>query len=295
MPNAKPLPPDLVDSTFTTSRALGRGASPTRMRARDLHREVWGVRSRQPPQTLLDSCRLYLERLPRQAFVSHATAALLHGIPLPPRIAFADDVDVALPRPERAPHARGIRGHSLDLAPGERILVGDVPVTSPIRTWFDLGKVLAIHDLVAAGDFLLTDGPERDELVDYVRMRRGQRGSARLATACQLLNSRSESPQESRLRALLMLAGMDELTVNDDILDRNGRFLARADLVVRSARLIIEYQGDHHRDPAQWHMDLTRRSKLEAEGWTVVEVGARDLDDPIELAGRLRDIVRARV
>jgi very-short-patch-repair endonuclease len=92
-----------------------------------------------------------------------------------------------------------------------------------------------------------------------------------------------------------MLAGMDELTVNEDIYDRHGRFLARADLVVRGARLIIEYQGDHHRDPVQYRKDLTRRSKLEAEAWTVVELGARDLDDPVELVARLRAIVAARI
>jgi len=294
MPKPKPLPPDLVDPTFTTSQALGRGATPARMRASDLHREVWGVRAVRPPESFVENCRLLLERLPDQAFISHGSAARIHGIPLPPRIEFADDIDIALPRPERAPHAHGITGHSLELGPGDLLWSDGLPVTSVTRTWFDLGKVLPIHDLVAAGDYLLARGHERQELTSYLAKRAGQRGVRRLETAGRMLNSRAESPQESRLRALLMLAGMDELTVNEDIYDRNGRFLARADLVVRKARLIIEYQGDYHRDPAQWHRDLTRRSKLEAEGWTVVEVGARDLDNPVELSARLRSIVAAR-
>jgi len=295
MPTPKHLPPDLVDPTFTTARALGRGASPGRMRARDLHRGVWGVRAVRPPETLAESCRLILERLPQHAFISHATAGRLHGLPLPARVEFADDIDVALPRPERAPHAHGICGHSLDVGSGDLIWLEAIPVTSAIRTWFDLGKVLAVHDLVAVGDQLLSRGHEREALGAYVHARAGQRGVRKLESAARMLNARSESPQESRLRALLMLAGMDELTVNEDIHDRHGRFIARVDLVVRSARLVIEYQGDHHRDPVQWHRDLTRRSKLEAEAWTVVEVGARDLDDPLELAARLRAIVRSRV
>ena len=296
MTRPRPLPPTLTGSVFTTRDATALGVSPNRLRSSDLHSRVWGVRAETAPTTLRDRVQLVLTRMPPLAFVSHTTAARLHGIPLPPWLE-QDYVDVSVPAPDRAPHAQGLRGHRLTLGDGDLVTADGMRITSPARTWFDLGTILRVEDLVAAGDRLLDQRAPLatvEELGTKVAEHRGERGTRRLTTALPLLSAGAESPQESRLRALLVLGGLPEPAVNPVLRDAKGAFLARADLVFREYGLVIEYQGDYHRDQHQWRADITRRSKLEAAGWTVLEVASDDLRNSAELIARIRATARRR-
>jgi 8-oxo-dGTP pyrophosphatase MutT (NUDIX family) len=58
----------------------------------------------------------------------------------------------------------------------------------------------------------------------------------------------AESPMETRLRWLLIEAGLPRPQVQSELRNAEGRFLGRADLDYPSARLIIEYDGANHRD-----------------------------------------------
>ena len=256
------------------------------------------MRSAVEVSTTAQRVAMLMKRMPAGAFASHLTAAVLQGIPIPP-IAAGGELpdDISMPSPERAPHAAGIRGHRLTLLPGDVTTTGGIRMTTPVRTWFDLGAILRVEDLVAIGDHLISAtgaGVTRDDLSQALADHPGERGVRRLALAAQMLSSRSESPQESRLRALMMMGGLPEPRVNHDIVDGYGRFVARADLVIEEYRLVIEYQGDYHRDQQQWRRDVSRRSRIEAERWTVVEVVADDLRDPDELIARFRKLGRRR-
>ena len=89
---------------------------------------------------------------------------------------------------------------------------------------------------------------------------------------------------ESRLRMLLIEAGFTRFRSNLDINTGSGRFIARADLVDMERRLIIEYEGDHHRtDATQWHRDVRRTADLEDAGWRVLRVTRSDLSAPNRL------------
>jgi very-short-patch-repair endonuclease len=73
------------------------------------------------------------------------------------------------------------------------------------------------------------------------------------------------------------------------VTDRFGEFVARTDLIIDEYKIVLEYQGDYHRKMVgQWRADMTRRSKLEALGWKVMELNADDLLDPEELIRRIR-------
>jgi very-short-patch-repair endonuclease len=110
--------------------------------------------------------------------------------------------------------------------------------------------------------------------------------------ALSLLDDRAESPQESRLRVVLTKAGVVTQS-NFPLTTRRGdRF--RADLAIPAHRVILEYQGDYHRDPQQFRADMTRVSKLEADGWYVMQINANDLADPRELVERIRQVLSAR-
>jgi hypothetical protein len=292
MARRRPLPSALTQVLFSVEEGLGAGASPGQLRHSGLERSVWGVRSSEPVADLHGLCSLFAARLGGTAFFCHRTAALLHGLPVPPSRSAL--IDVALPVPDRAPHAQGLRGHSIAVAPDDVEMFRGLRVTSAPRTWFDLGKLLLLPDLVAAGDRILSARAPlagRGELEAIVEAHPGERGVRRLVAALDLLSDRSESPQESRLRALLVTAGIPAPAVNLDIRDDRGVFLGRGDLVWVQQRLVIEYQGDYHRDQAQWRADMTRRAGLEAAGWRVLEVNADDLRNPATLIERVRTLL----
>lgn len=291
------LPPTLPMPAFSVEDATRAGVPGHRLRASDLNGEVAGIRSRRHNLSLADRCLLFQLRLAPTSFISHSTAALLHAIPMPYNLASSPLVHISLPAPHRAPHARGIAGHSLQVEPHEVMtLPNGLRVTTPLRTWFDLAHQLGLLDLVAAGDALIH---WRHPLVSPLDLAEAlgrpfnRRIRRRLRHAGELLNDRSESAPESILRALLELAGLPVSGVNHVITDRFGEFVARTDLVIDRYRIILEYQGDYHRTKTgQWRADMSRRGKLEAEGWRVMELNADDLKNPAELMDRIRAVAQ---
>jgi len=117
----------------------------------------------------------------------------------------------------------------------------------------------------------------------------GARGRAR---ALELCSTASESPRESELRTALVLAGLPMPECNVDIFD-GRRFVARVDILYRAQKLVVEYYGDHHRDPNQWSADEIRRAELESLGYRVTVVTRRDFDDLPALAARVRRLLSA--
>lgn len=295
----KPLPHPLNSGPFRTRDVSIHGVPLSRLRASDLHRQVHGVRSVGSPTSTAELCRLLSARMPEAAFISHSSAALLHGIPLPYRLAKDGRVHVSVPAPSRAPHARGIAGHMLQIESHELTEREGLRVTTPIRTWLDLGSILPLHDLVAAGDYLIHWRlPQATilDLADALNSRLDRRGRRTLMRALELLNDRAESAPESILRVIITLAGMPEPRVNHEVSDRFGEFVARTDLMIDEYKIVLEYQGDYHRKtPGQWRADMTRRSRLEALGWRVMELNADDLRDPDELVRRIRSLARLPV
>ena len=63
-------------------------------------------------------------------------------------------------------------------------------------------------------------------------------------------------------------------------MDGIEKFIARGDFVWREAKVVVEYEGDHHRTHRrQWQHDIARTRLLEALGWRVVRITASDLRD----------------
>lgn len=177
--------------------------------------------------------------------------------------------------------------------PNDIVEVDGIRCTSPLRTWAELAESLTIPQLTAISDALIARrGPSatREQLEAMHRRFLGGRGSPVRRLAIDLAHSGSESPKESELRVLLVMAGLPEPECNVKISD-GSRFVARVDLLYRRERTIIEYDGDHHRDPRQWSRDQRRRAELEALGYRYTTVTARDFDDPSALVARIRRLL----
>jgi very-short-patch-repair endonuclease len=74
----------------------------------------------------------------------------------------------------------------------------------------------------------------------------------------------------------------------------SGGYGYRADLAFPDVKVIVEYQSRFHDTTKNFTDDMTRKSRLEADGWHVIEVNAPDLDDPAELIARIRRVLSRR-
>jgi hypothetical protein len=73
---------------------------------------------------------------------------------------------------------------------------------------------------------------------------------------------------ETRLRLLIVLAGLPEPEVDHRVFDSSGNLLYRYDLSYPRWRLVIEYDGRQHADSdEQWFADIARDEQL--DDWKV--------------------------
>jgi very-short-patch-repair endonuclease len=94
---------------------------------------------------------------------------------------------------------------------------------------------------------------------------------------------------ESVLRWLLHTAGVPRPELQYVIGTSSGEF--RADFAWPARRVLVEFDGDLHRDRAVFVRDLRRQNALIAAGWTVLRFSSADvLGRPDEVVG---EVVRA--
>ncbi|MFJ3425689.1 hypothetical protein [Leifsonia aquatica] len=232
------------------------------------------------PTTVPKLCDAYLAVMPEESYFSHQTAAVLLGVPLPPSLDVGE-LHVTVAFPQVAPRGRGIVGHSLGSVNGD--VLNGRPICEPALVWCQLAGVLDREDLVAAGDHLVGSRhreplAELAELADAADEVRRTKGARDRAWALHRIRYGADSRPETLLRLLLERRGHRDLEVNAPATVRRGRLVLHPDLSIPSRRIAFEYEGDGHRvDERQWHLDIRRRELLEAEGWRVVRVTARDL------------------
>jgi hypothetical protein len=152
------------------------------------------------------------------------------------------------------------------------------PVSAPEHVFTQLAERLPLLDLVVAGDAMVRSGNTSLECLRATADSAGGQRGIRARMAARQVRSGVDSPMETRLRLLIVLAGLPEPVVNQDVISSRGGWLARPDLSYPHWKLAIEYDGDHHRvDRTQWQRDIMRRENLEADGWVVLVITATDV------------------
>ena len=298
MPAPSTVPADLLRAPFTLEQARRLGVSRKVLRGARFWTPAPGVRaSASLPDSLAVRCASMALLVPSQMAFSHVTAARLYGLPVPgARTPLGMPVDEPLDVTcsLRAPRGGRVRGHHADLGDDVRDVDG-LRVTSGARTWADLAPLLCLDDLVVLGDATVHRGFATLVELSARAARAGRRGSRRMRAAISLLEPRSDSPPETRLRLLLVRAGLPRPVANRDVLV-DGAWLARPDLSYPQLRIAIEYDGDHHRTSrAQWQRDIGRRRVLEDAGWLLIVVTADDLNRrPHEIVERVRRAIARR-
>lgn len=229
--------------------------------------------------------------VPPSAVFSGRTAAHLHGAA--DLVDARTPVEVSVPTGVRFGPIAGLRIRRVHLPAVYVTEVRRRRCTTPARTALDIARTEPLLEGVTALDVLLRRGVvARATLEEALALPGTPRGARRARRAVDLADPRAESPQESRLRVLLVLAGLVAVP-QYAVRDRDGTFVARVDLAFPDVRVAIEYDGAWHGAPGQLARDRRRLNALVAAGWTVLHVTAADLHDPEALVARVRALLRA--
>jgi very-short-patch-repair endonuclease len=154
----------------------------------------------------------------------------------------------------------------------EVITVRGVALTTAVRAAYDMIRRLSLTEGVVALDALAHKHPFGPDDIRAIRSRHlGATGSDRAEPALALMDRRADSPMESRIRVALTLGGIPPRVQHPVAVD--GRSF-RLDLAYPEAMLAVEFDGEHHRDPAQARRDLEREALLAAAGWKIIRFGA---------------------
>jgi very-short-patch-repair endonuclease len=242
---------------------------------------------KESPQLMLSAVA---RRLPAGAAFSGPTAAWLHGFEFSP----CDPIEVTIPNPVGIRRA-GAYVRRAALTSEEIVLRRGLPTTSALRTVVDLGGRNPLTEGVVAADLVLRARlVTLAEIRNYVAEHPRAKGIARLRRVVNLAEPNVESQMETRLRMLLVLAGLPRPEVQVPIYDDQGGFLARPDLIYRHQRLAIEYDGSNHRD--RLVDDNRRQNGLIGAGYRLLRFTAPDVyGDPAQVVRQVRSAIRARI
>jgi very-short-patch-repair endonuclease len=186
-----------------------------------------------------------------EAVISHAAAAVLHGL-LKPR----PTIDVISPHRRRGDAA--LRVHRGTLSDDEITEKEGIRVTTVERTLFDVCEPRLVSEAIARRLTTLA------LLADFAHRKRGVPGVRRFARVLGLPQYRSEF--ERRFHRWVRDRGFPEPDVNEKV----GR--RTFDFVWRERGLIVETDGPHHRTPAQRAEDKRAAADAERHGFRVIRV-----------------------
>ena len=210
-------------------------------------------------------------RMPPEGVFACSTAAWIHGLDAP----WKDVIEIALPKTSGRRSHTGLTVHRSCLTQSDVIKMRGLPVTTLHRTLRDLCLFGSpIEALITMDSALHKRRTNKEKLLRDPLATKGRRGAARLRKTVELA-APAESPMETRLRWLLITAGLPAPEVQVDLHDGAGEFIGRADLYYPAARVVIEYDGGNHRD--RLVSDDQRQNLVVNAGFRVLRFTATDV------------------
>lgn len=235
-----------------------------------------------------------LPKLAPGAVVSHASAAVLHGLPIlgvpPPRVHVTRDQ-------RHGGFSRGhLHTHARPMGDRPPVVLDGLPTTDVTQTVVDCACTLDFEAAVVIADAAIhrrmTTKAALEAALGVAGSRRGV-GQARKVVA--FADARSESVGESSSRVRLWRIGFPPPTLQF-VVRRGSRFIARCDFCWPERRTIGEFDGavkyakipaDREALVAAILAEKRREQAVEAQRWEVVRWTWADLADPRALGNAL--------
>jgi len=161
-----------------------------------------------------------------------------------------------------------------ELHSGETLTIRGLPVTTPARTAFDLGRHLVLENGVQRIDALMNATDVKVADIEAVAgTHRGVRGLRQLRLTLDFVDGGAESPYESLTRLLLVQAGFPRPQTQIRVLDEYGFVLARIDMGWPEYLVGVDFEGAHHwTNPKSRTWDVERYQLLPELGWTDIRL-----------------------
>jgi hypothetical protein len=179
----------------------------------------------------------------------------------------------------RHPSPTGIVVHGGAIAEDELTDVHSVRCTTAARTAYDVCRRVPKDEGIIRVDALLNATRCGIADVEDVAARYpGARGMKQLRGTLDLVDGGAESPQETRLRLLLVRNGLPRPVTQIPVRNDLGRVVRRIDMGWPDAMVDVEYDGEQHfTDADHYAEDIIRLEFLASRGWTIVRVSSRQL------------------
>ncbi|GAB4098905.1 hypothetical protein [Sinomonas halotolerans] len=282
-----------LDRPFTSSEAASLGFSYRDLLKEDVRhvsRELYIPRG--TDHRLVDRLRAHLAVAPG-GWGSHRTAAAIHGLWLPESAGDHRLLHVSRKAGGQRVRRTGVVGHRVRVLPEEiETVAGGVHVTTPARTWFDMAHELGPVALTAMGDQLIRKPRSKLEcraepyattarLTEMLRAHPNVKGLAKLRAALADMRVGSDSIPETLLRLALLAYGFPEPELQIALRPFDP-FSPTGDMGYPEIRVVLQYEGAHHREEDQQLKDARRDAAFRAAGWIVIHVTAEDLRDDFD-------------
>lgn len=271
-----PMP---TDQPFTTRQAREANLDGRELgqlvRVGLLRRMIRGVLvASQVPDSIPLRCQAVTLVIPDGAVVTDTTAGWLHGA----EMVLAPNAHVHGAGVSFFHRTPGLRSRACICDGGERTmpesdvtLIGDLPVTTALRSALDMGRLLRrVRAFASLDSMLRLKKFESGELIDEVPRFKGYRGVRQLRALAPLADGRSQSPGESALR--LHWLGCPDLPRPELQVPVEGPSGAPyyLDLGVEEMRFGAEYDGQEWHGPDRVKHDAERRRWMsDHAGWSI--------------------------
>ena len=219
-------------------------------------------------------------RSPRGTVVSHASAAVLHGLPLldpPPGL-----VQVTQQGVRGSRHRGLVHLHAAPVPATEVVELDGMPVTSLARTVVDLARSTSFVQGVVAADAALRGGLPAAELAAAVARGRHRPGIGQARRAVGFADGRSAGVAATLSRVLFHAAGLPPPELAVDVRDAGGMPVLTADFGWAEQRTLGAVEAVPT-DPA---------GAVPVPGWQLVRWGLAALTEPERLVLRIRRAFR---
>ncbi len=224
------------------------------------------------------------------AWASHASAARVYDLPSP---TIADE-HVSVRRAGHRRRHRGVKAH-VGRHSATRVVNG-VRVTEPLMLFVEMAELLTLVDLVVLGDAMVRRRLVTPEgLVRFCADARHKAASP-ARRAASYVRRDVDSPMETRLRMLIVLAGLPEPQVNLKVRDAVGEVIRKYDLSYPAVKVAVEFNGKVHvLVPGAWEADLERRGAVDDSDWRLLPVISSGIySTPEQTLRRIHRVLLAR-
>lgn len=300
------LPDHLIKGSFSLRASDKAGVTRTRTAAKDLVTVSRGIRVPVRSAATGPAALHAYTDLDDTSILASLSATRVWGGPLPARHSGDWRIHLARRRGFSFPRRANVVGHLLTFLPDEVVEYDGVRLTSPARTWLDIAGLLTVDELVAAGDHMVCSHgpafprPRRglcgvEDLRDIISLHPGMRGVRTAREAVELVRVGADSAPETRMRLVLLDAGLPEPQLNHVLFDDRGVPVLWPDAAYPEWGIALQYDGGHHADAQQYLRDIERQDRTDVHGWLEVRVGRHHLEgDRPAVVSKVRRALQSR-